>query len=89
MELALRMPEPTAGRPDPQPAAHSVPGGWSQSAVRLCIAHVSLPGLGVLAAREPPVRPEDGADAKQRPGAGTGTLTDRAQASSTVSRAAA
>jgi len=27
----------------------SVPGGWSHSAVRLCIADVSLPGLGVLA----------------------------------------
>jgi hypothetical protein len=29
------MPEPTAGRPDPWPVAHSVPGGWSHSAVRL------------------------------------------------------
>ena len=83
------MPEPTAGRPDPEQDAHSVPGRWSHSAVRLCISDVRFPGLGVLPRHRsrrsgPKAVPTQNND----PAPVTGTLTGWARASSTVSKAA-
>jgi hypothetical protein len=66
-----------------------VPGGWSHSAVRPCSADVSLPRLGAwrgtgAAGQAPKTAPTQ----NNNPAPVTGTVTDRAQAPSTVSKAA-